>query len=190
MILRTKPSLWSTPTKDHQHKRNWKPKPLLEKPCWLYSQNSEVVVLIDFLGKGDTVNSEHWIEPLKVSETYHKKGGRNWWCLASTRRCQALHKCRHNWCHCMFGVYSSTITSPQLVSYSCQFPLVPQTEGRPHGPKLQFWWKSQGCSSSVVLGEWKRLFLGWNSTLSTWAQYWKARLCLSQARTKWGMIEE
>jgi hypothetical protein len=29
-----------------------------------------------------------------------------------------------------------------------------------------------------------------NVTLPTWAQFWEARLCLPQARTKWGVIEE
>jgi len=39
--------------------------------------------------------------------------------------------------------------------------------------------------SAIIINGW------WDErTLPTWAQFWEARLCLSQARTKWGMIEE
>jgi hypothetical protein len=44
---------------------------------------------------------------------HHKEGGRNWWHLASTRKCQASHKCCHHWRHCTFGVYSATTCSLQ-----------------------------------------------------------------------------
>jgi hypothetical protein len=101
-------------------------------------------VLVDFLEKGTTVNSEHYTETLKNLKTHHKERGRNWY-LASTRQCQTSHKCCHNWCHCsfVFTVLPHSAYSQDLAP--SDFHLVPR-----QGITLaetQFLWRSTSCSS-------------------------------------------
>ena len=106
---------------EYCHKRSpapkkFKTKPLMEKSSWLELWGCCAYWLPEkrFYSKLITL---YW-NPKKSQNMHYEERGRNRWCLASTRRCQASHQCRHKWCHCTFGVYSATTSSLQPRSCS------------------------------------------------------------------------
>ena len=51
--------------------------------------------------------------PTMFQKIHQEKKCRKWWFLASKIPCEAWN-CRHNWCHCTFGVYIIISSSPDL----------------------------------------------------------------------------
>lgn len=77
-------SLWNTTIKDHQHKRNKKLKPLLEKSCGLRSGTLKVLCSAPWKKMLQWLRVLYW-NPKKSQKMHHKEGGSNSWCLVSTR---------------------------------------------------------------------------------------------------------
>ena len=85
---------------------------------------------------GERCYSELWMlywNTKNTEKVHHNKGGRNGWCLASTRQCQASHRCHHNWCHCTFKGLQCYLIQPtaqiSLLHISCCSPNCRETSG-------------------------------------------------------------
>ena len=74
MILRTEGGLWNTVTNDHQHQRNSKPKPLLEKLYWLYSGTLKVLCSPSPWKKLLQCTQNNYWNPKKSQKTHHEEG--------------------------------------------------------------------------------------------------------------------
>ena len=148
VIRRTKDSLWNTATEDHQHQSNSKPKLLLEAPCWLCSETMKVL---------------HWL-PGKMC---HSEPRTLYWKHTRSQKFHQEEEAESDDFLLQQGLEMSEIVTTTHVIARLEFTLLPHPARisllaisasspnwrKPQRPKLQFWWRSQGCSAPVVLGE-------------------------------------